>query len=161
MAEQLRLRNFEEFAPTFKSNRQWTDRKKVIEQFLFPGYVFCRLNPEKASPVLMIRGVANLVGFGEGPVPIDDIEIERVRRMVNSGLLITPWPNLAIGQRVIIERGPLAGIEGVLESLKGVCRIVVSIDLLKRSVSAEIDRAWVRPIPPPQHFPGRSAHPHA
>jgi len=142
----LAERGYEEFTPSYKTERRWSDRKKEIEQFLFPGYVFCRVNPQDRLPVLTTPGVVGLVGFGKVPTPIPNDEIERIRRMVQSGLLVTPWPFLELGQTVLIERGPLAGVEGILEEVKGKCRLIVSIGLLRRSVSAEVDRHCVRPI---------------
>ena len=149
VAVHLRDRGYEEFSPTYLAARQWSDRKKTIDRFLFPWYVFCRLNPQDRLPVLTVPGVVGLVGFGKVPTPIPDDEIERVRRMVDSGLLVTPWPFLEVGSTVLIERGPLAGLEGILQEVKGKFRIVVSIRLLQRSVSAEIDRIWVRPLKRP------------
>jgi transcriptional antiterminator NusG len=142
----LRDRGYEEFSPSYKTERQWSDRKKTVERSLFPGYVFCRLDPSNRLPVLTIPGVVGLVGFGGWPTPIPDHEIEYIRTMVRSGLLITPWPFLGPGQAVLIERGPLTGVEGVLQSIKGHLRLVVSINLLQRSVSTEVDRSWVRPV---------------
>src|SRR5487761_1538523 len=81
-AMHLRDRGFEEFAPTYKAESQWSDRKKVIDRLLFPGYVFCRLNPDHRLPVLTIPGVLGLVGFGKGPAPICEGDIESVRKMV-------------------------------------------------------------------------------
>lgn len=144
----LRERGFEEFAPSYKSERRWSDRKKEIEQFLFPGYVFCRFHPNRRLPILTAPGVVDVVGFGKVPAPIPEEEIERVRRMVQSGVLVTPFPFVEVGQTVLIERGPLAGLEGILAEVKGKCRLVVSINLLKRSVSAEVDRGAVRPVRP-------------
>ena len=152
----LEERGYEEFAPSYKVERHWSDRKKEIEQFLFPGYVFCRLNPQYRLPVLTAPGVVGLVGFGKTPTPIPDHEIERIRRMVQSGLLVTPWPFLELGQTVVIERGPLAGVEGILEEVKGKCRLIVSVNLLQRSVAAEVDRNWVRPVRGSNHT--RAAH---
>jgi len=144
----LRQRGYVEFAPSYKSERIWSDRKKQIEQFLFPGYVFCRFNPNDRLPVLTVPGVVDLVGFGRVPAPIPEDEIERVRRMVDSGLLVTPYPFLNVGQTVLIERGPLTNLEGILVETKGKHRLVVSINLLQRSVSAEVDRHSVRPVRP-------------
>ncbi len=144
-AEHLRYRGYEEFSPTYKAEAQWSDRKKTAERFLFPGYVFCRLNPNDRLPVLTTPGVVGLVGNG-GPSPIPDAEIERIRLMTGSGLLITPWPFLRVGQRVILEHGPLTGLEGILQEVDKGWRLVVSISLLQRSVSAEVDRSWVRPL---------------
>jgi transcription antitermination factor NusG len=146
-AAHLRERGYEEFSPAWKTERRWSDRTKEVDQFLFPGYVFCRLNPSDRLPVLTAPGVVDLVGFGKIPAPVPDHEIENVRRMVQSGLFVMPWPFLELGHRVLIERGPLAGMEGILDEVKGKCRLVVSVQLLQRSVSAEINRDWIRPLP--------------
>jgi transcription antitermination factor NusG len=145
-AEFLRLRGYEEFCPLYKAESRWSDRIKIVDRSLFPGYVFTRLDPEDRLPVLMAPGVVGMVGFGKGPCPIPDHEVENVRRMVQSGLLVTPWPYLSEGQLVLLERGPLTGMEGIVKEVKGTLRIVVSVSLLQRSVSAEIERSWVRPL---------------
>jgi transcription antitermination factor NusG len=95
-----------------------------------------------------VPGVVGIVGFGDGPMSIPEEEVGRVRAMLRSGLVVMPWPFLKVGQTVLIEHGPLAGVEGILQEVKGKCRIVVSINLLQRSVSSEIDRSWVRPVKP-------------
>lgn len=148
VAAYLRSRGYEEFSPSYKIERHWSDRKKEIDRLIFPGYVFCRLDPAVRLPVLQAPGVVDLVSFGKSPAPIPDREIEAIRRMVQSGLLVMPWPYLELGNSVLIERGPLAGIEGILEEVKGKCRLIISVNLLQRSVSAEVERSWVRPLPP-------------
>jgi transcription termination/antitermination protein NusG len=158
-AMHLQSRGIEEFSPIYKAEHQWSDRRKQIDRFLFPGYVFCRLNPEDRLPVLTIPSVVNLVGFGNGPSEIPDHEIEHIRLMVGSGLLVTPWPFLQAGQTVLIEQGPLAGVEGILQEIKKTYRLVVSIGLLQRSVSAEIDRSWIRPISSQRRLQGMAGIP--
>jgi transcription antitermination factor NusG len=145
-ARHLRDRGFEEFSPTYRTESQWSDRKKQIDRCLFPGYVFCRFDPQDRLPVLTIPGIVGIVGFGKGPSPIPDQEIQAVHGIVGSGLLVCPWPFLETGQTVVIERGPLAGVEGILQEIRKTFRLVVSIRLLQRSVSAEVDRAWIRPV---------------
>jgi transcription antitermination factor NusG len=157
-AEHLRYRGYEEFSPTYKTETQWSDRKKTADRFLFPGYVFCRLNPNDRLPVLTTPGVVGLVGPG-GPSPIPDLEIERIRLITGSGLLVTPWPFLEVGQSVVLERGPLAGLEGILEEVDKGLRLVVSISLLRRSVSTEVDRNWVRPLKRPSTRDAGSSSP--
>jgi len=142
----LRERGYDQFAPSYETQRKWSDRKKRVNQFLFPGYVFSRFDVERRLPVLTAPGVVGLVGCGKIPSPIPDQEIENIRSMVQSGLLVTPWPFMEVGQQVLIEYGPLAGVEGILQQVKGKFRLVVSICLLQRSVSTEVDREWVRPI---------------
>lgn len=144
----LKDRGLEDFLPCYRAESQWSDRKKIIEKSLFPGYVFCRFNPNNRLPVLSVPGVVGIVGVGPVPSAIEEVEIERVRAMVRSGLSVIPWPYLREGDMVYIEKGPLEGLEGILQRVKGKFRIVVSLTLLQRSVSAEIDRTWVRPITP-------------
>jgi transcriptional antiterminator NusG len=146
-AMHLHQRGYQEYAPSYKIEKRWSDRTKQIDQFLFPGYIFCRFDPSDRLPVLSAPGVVDVVGFGKTPQDIPETEIERVRRMVESGLLVTPYPYVQVGQAVLIERGPLAGVEGILVEVKGNTRLVVSVNLLRRSVSAEVDRHWIRPIP--------------
>lgn len=146
-ATHLRQRGYQEFAPSYKIEKRWSDRTKQIDQFLFPGYLFCRFDPNNRLPILSSPGVVDVVGFGKIPQHIPEAEIERVRRMVESGLLVTPYPYVQVGQPVLIERGPLSGVEGILAEVKGNARLVVSVNLLRRSVSAEVDRHWIRPIP--------------
>jgi len=150
-AAHLRDRGYEPFLPSYKAERRWSDRIKIVDQFLFPGYVFSRIDPLDRLPIITVPGVIGLAGFGKTPSPVPDHEIAHIRTMVESGLAVSPWPFLQVGQRVLIERGPLAGVEGILAEVKGRFRLVVSISLLQRSVSAEVDRNWVRAAPPPPH----------
>ena len=142
----LQERGYQLFTPCYQVEKRWSDRTKLMDQFLFPGYVFCRFDPNDRLPVLTVPGVVDIVGFGKSPEPIPDSEIERVRRLVDSGLLVSPHPYVQVGQAVLIENGPLSGVEGILVELRGKARLVVSINLLQRSVSAEVDRQSIRPI---------------
>jgi transcription antitermination factor NusG len=143
--QHLRLRGYEEFSPLYKVESKWSDRKKIVERSLFPGYVFSRFDAQDRLPVLQAPGVVGVVGFN-GPCAIPDDEVENVRQLVRSGLMVSPWPYLREGQLVMLEQGPLTGLEGIVLETKGQLRIVVSVNLLQRSVSTEIDRAWVRPL---------------
>ena len=146
VANMARNRGFEEFLPVHQSWRQWSDRKKLVEIPLFPGYVFCRLAPERRLPLLTIPGVLHFVGIGKLPAPIEETEIDAIRAAVDSGLCAEPWPFLEAGQRVRLEGGPLAGLEGILIEARKQQRLVVSVTLLKRSVAVGIERHWVRPL---------------
>lgn len=141
----LAAKGCEWFLPMGKSRRRWSDRFKVIELPLFPGYVFCRFDPSKRLPILVTPGVIAVVGSGKTPIAIEDSEIANLQRMVQSELPCQPWPFLQVGERVRIETGPLDGIEGILLGFKGSQRLVVSITLLQRSVAVEIDRTFANP----------------
>jgi transcription antitermination factor NusG len=146
VADLLRAKGLDTFLPTYEEPRQWSDRVKLTEFPLFPGYLFCRLTGERRMPILSTPGVRGIVGFGSTPVPVPENEIEAVRRFVNSKLMVQPWPFLAVGQTVKIQKGPLAGVEGILQEFKGNYRVVVSISLLQRSIAAEMDGTWIKGI---------------
>ena len=97
----------ETFVPWHGVRRRWSDRLKVVEENLFPGYVFCRSSFDDRKTVLGQPGVATVVSFDHTPAAIPDSEIETVRKCVASGLPLGPWPFLHAGQRVRIERGVL------------------------------------------------------
>ena len=143
----LRGKGYQEFLPLYHSRRRWSDRVKELDLPLFPGYVFCRFDlRDRLLPILTTPGVVAILGAGKTPVPISAEEIAAVRAIVCSGLPARPWPCLTCGSRVLIEYGPLAGIEGIALRVDKVFRLVVSVHLLQRSVAVEIDRDWVRPI---------------
>ena len=139
-------KGFEEFLPTYQCRRRWSDRVKSVEFPLFPGYVFCRLDPLHRLPILTIPGVLHFVGIGKIPVPIDDTEIAAIQSAVRSGLSTEPWPFLETGQQVRLEEGPLAGMEGIMIGTSKRDRLIVSVTLLKRSVAVAIERHWVAPL---------------
>jgi len=138
--------SYESFLPLYMCRRRWSDRFKEIECPLFPGYVFCRLNPLDRLPILMIPGVSLIVGMGKTPISIDEVEIAAIQSAVKSGLPSQPWPFVQIGQRVRIEHGPLCGLEGVLLDFRGRHRLVLSVTLLQRSIAVQVENAWVTPI---------------
>jgi transcription antitermination factor NusG len=144
----LEGKNLEVYLPAYQKPRRWSDRIKDVECPLFPGYVFCRFDVNNRLPVLTTTGVLSIVGAGRVPASISDEELSAVRMIVESGLAAMPWPFLRIGQRVVIRKGPLSGMEGILLAQRNKYRIVVSISLLQRSIAAEIDADLVCPTQP-------------
>jgi len=146
-AAALASKGFEHFVPTYKERRKWSDRYQTVEAPLFPGYVFCRFDVHHRLPVLTVAGLVSIVGIGKMPYAIDDREIGDLRLAMASGLYMQPWPNLHVGDRVVLKEGPLRDLEGIVVQHKGERQLVLSITLLQRSVAVTLDRAWVRPIP--------------
>ena len=140
----LRNRGYNPFAPTIPERRRYCDRMTVVQRPVFPGYVFCRLDAHKKVPVLTAPSVEYIVSFAGAPAIVPDDEIEAVRRTVEAGG--RPRSYLSAGQRIRIEYGALAGVEGILERTGKEHRLVVSIHLLQRSVSVEIDEDQVQVI---------------
>jgi transcriptional antiterminator NusG len=146
VAECLRMKGFEEFLPLYKTRKRWSDRFKEVHLPFFPGYIFCRFDVTNRLPILTTQGVSFIVGSGKIPIAIPDQEIAALKLVVSSGLAAGPCPFLELGQRVRIGEGPLEGLEGILTNIKSEWRVVVSVSLLQRSLSVEIDRQWIRTI---------------
>ena len=143
IAAQLEGQGFECFLPKYKSLREWSDRKKEVEQPLFPGYLFCRFEYSLRRPVVVTPGVLQVVGYGRTPVPVEDQEIAAIQTAVESGVPSQPWPYMEVGERVRIHTGKLSGLQGILVNFKGNHRVVLSVNLLQRSVALEVDLSWV------------------
>jgi len=140
----LHGKGFEEFVPMYRARRQWSDRIKMVDLPLFAGYLFCRLDLSKRLSLLTTPGFLYLVGKGRTPEPVDENEISAIQRVVSSGLPLSPWPSLVVGQKVRLERGPLRGVEGVVSKIADEHRIYVNATLLQRSVCVEVDPDWIR-----------------
>jgi transcription antitermination factor NusG len=134
---------FECLVLTSKCMRRWSDRIKEVEVPLFPGYFFCRMNPHNRLSVLMTPGVIQIVGVGKTPIPIEEEEIAAIQLMGKSGLSAVPWPYLEVGHVVRIEQGPLLGSTGIVLKVKSGLKLILSVNLLQRSVAVEIDRRWI------------------
>jgi transcription antitermination factor NusG len=147
VAEALDGKGYEVFLPLFLARRRWLSTSRDVSLPLFPHYVFCRMDPERRLPILEIPSVRTIVSFGRHPIPVDESEMQSVRAMVGSGLAVTPHHFLHAGARVRVTAGPLTGIEGILETVRGQDRLVVSVALLQRSVSVEVHRQYVMPSP--------------
>lgn len=143
----LRGKGLEEFLPLHRSRRQWSDRVKVIDMPLFPGYLFCRLNMENRMPLFTTPGFLYIVGIGKIPHPVDDSEIAAIQSVMRSGLATTPWPTLIVGQKVRLQQGPLRGLAGIVTKAANRHRVYVSVTLLQRSISVEVNPDWVEVIP--------------
>lgn len=155
VAKFLSGRGYNPFLPLYQNRRRWSDRVKVVEEPLFPGYLFCRFDLNNRLPILTTPGVIQVVGFNRIPFPVDEAEIGAIRNLVASGFPSKPWPYLQVGNRVQIDSGPLGGLEGLLVELRGSHRLVVSVTLLQRSVAVEIDSALVSALrrTPEKHVP--------
>ncbi len=136
------------FLPQYSSRHLWSDRTKDMLLPLFPGYTFCQTMSADHWTVLQVPGVTAFVGFGKTPAPLDRHEVAAIQSIVNSGLPTSPWPTLHRGDRVYLTGGPLRGLRGILVSVRGSHRFIVSVALLQRAVAVEIQREWVVPEGP-------------
>jgi transcription antitermination factor NusG len=146
VAAELGRRSVESFLPLYSSVRRWKDRRVRLQMPLFPGYLFVHLALNDRVRVLQVPGVAKLVSFGGLPVALPDEQLEALRAGLRGQLRAEPHPFLTVGRRIRVLRGPFEGIEGILERKKGVLRVVVSLELILRSVAVEVVPSEVDPV---------------
>ena len=161
-AKALAHKRLEQYLPVYKARKRWSDRVRLVELPLFPGYVFCRFSLPEKWTVLATPGIRSLVSFGGRPPSIPAEVIDEMRAIEASGLPVEPRPYLREGERVVIRRGPLEGLEGRLAYTAGAWEVVVSVELLARSVAVRVDRealdlAGVIAGPMPAIFPAAAA----
>ena len=143
---QLASRDIEVFLPLIGRWSQWKDRKVHVQFPLFPGYCFARFPWKERVRVLTALGVVEVLGTSGHAVPVPDIEIEAVRRLVTSTLPVDPHPALEPGMTVEVRRGPLEGVRGVLVRKGRNARFVISVSILRQGASVQIDADDVVPV---------------
>ena len=147
--DQLAVKGFALFLPKID---QWSRRggvRRLIRVPLFPGYVFLHGAMDKGSyvEVLKARGLVQVLGERwDRLATIPDGEIDAIQRIVGARVPTLPYPYLREGQRVRITQGPLADVEGILVRTKpNQGLLVVSVDLLQRSVAVQVHCTSVTP----------------
>jgi transcription antitermination factor NusG len=139
VAHQLEQRQIETFLPLYRTWHRWKDRRKQIELALFPSYVFVRIEEQQKLPVLKVPGAVHVVSFNGKMAALPQREIDALRTALENEIYAEPCPYLKIGRRVRVVRGPMQGAEGILSRKKDKCRVVISVDVLMRSVAVEVD----------------------
>jgi transcriptional antiterminator NusG len=136
------------FLPLMETWSKRRDRRKKIQLPMFPGYVFVHalLDSDVHLTVVKTPGALSLLHNSQGPLSIPSYQIENLRTMIRSVQTIEIHPYLKQGDWVHVVRGPLAGCTGILirvDPHKG--RLIVSVDIIKKSVSVELDLEDVEP----------------
>jgi transcription antitermination factor NusG len=143
-AQRLASHEIEYFLPSYRSVRQWKDRRVTLEMPLFPGYIFVRLPFLERSRVLTLPNVVGLVG-GKSPSIVSVEEIDCIRKGIDFGNA-APHPTLAVGQRVMITSGVLSGMQGTLLRGQNNTRVVISVDSIGRSFAVDVDISCLKPM---------------
>ncbi len=139
VVENLSANEIETFLPVYQVVRQWKDRKKHLSLPLFPCYVFVRGNSERRVQVVSAPGVFSIVSIAGHPAPIPTAQIDAIRLAVGSSLRVEPHPFLHCGDRV-------PDVEGILIRKKGSYRLILSAELLQKSLAVEVDAFCVEPL---------------
>ena len=146
-ASHLTDKGYEGYLPLYKSRPLWPDQTKTLEAPLFTGYTFCRLNVRQRLSVLLVPGVLSIAGMGKVPTAIPDEEILSIQTVIASGLLYGPWSKPSEGQRVRVERGPLAGLEGTVVRVQSAFQLILTLPLIQRAVFVRIDQESIEVRP--------------
>ncbi len=148
VATELQRKGLHTFLPLFPSARQWSDRVRVLDMPLFPGYVFVQMSPAPDTRIAVLRsnGVTSFVGVRGVGVPIPETQIAAVQSILDQKLPFSPYPFFNIGQRICIRGGSLDGIEGVLTEIKGDLSLVISVDLIHKSLAIRVAGYRIEPI---------------
>jgi transcription antitermination factor NusG len=149
VADVLSAKGFEVFLPLYDSIRRWKDRQKLLSLPLFPCYVFIRGEVGRCLQVVNTPGVHMILNQGEHFAVIPENEIQAIRRTVEGPFRMEPHPFLRCGDRVRVICGSLQGVEGILVRKKNQFRLVLSVDMLAKSVAVEIDAADVESVSEP------------
>src|SRR5438552_1663405 len=110
----LQRKGYEEFLPLHRPRGSGVGRSKETKLPLFPGYVFSKFSAAECFPILAIPGVNAIAGIGQSPAPIVEREINDVHALLKSGAQCEPWPFLGSGQIVVVQCGPLMGMQGIV-----------------------------------------------
>jgi len=146
VARILTQKGFDIFLPLYDVARRWKDRTKQLSLPLFPCYVFIQGGLDRRLHVLNTPGVFGFVGWSGRAAAIPEAEIEAVLRMIESSLKVEPHPFLKCGDWVRVKSGPLEGIEGILVRKKNLFRLVLSVEMLKKSVAVEVNVTAVESV---------------
>ena len=145
---QLQAYGLKTFLPLYGEVRRWSDRRKEIKLPLFPGYTFLRAtaSAEIRSLVLRSAGVINFVNAMGKPAAISDGEIEGIQLLAERGIGFTPCAFVSIGTKVRVRGGALDGLVGNLVGRNSDCSLVISVELIQRSVALRVQGYEVCPV---------------
>lgn len=140
VARHFEQRGITYFLPVYSAIHRWNKKAAKVSLPLFPGYVFVQTAEHDYRP-LNVPGVVHYVGPVRSPAEIPAEEIESLQMVMQTGRRLEPHPYLAPGNRVRIASGPMSGITGTIQRTAAGCRIVISVDMIMRSVAVEVDAA--------------------
>lgn len=136
------------YLPLTSEIHHWSDRKQTVTIPLFKGYLFARLNPARDSRLRILNtpGVAGLVGNQSGPLPVPDYEIENLRTVIAQKVQYSVYPTIPVGTRVRVIRGVLAGVVGTLLRAQADSKLILSVEMIHRSIAVTIHASDVEPL---------------
>lgn len=123
--------------PLSRSVRAYRGKKVVFHNPLFPGYVFLQLAPGEKSRIFQSDHIANLLEVVEQELFAG--QLRAILAALQTDMDIRLAPGIGSGARVIIKRGPLQGVEGVVETRHGVSTVLLRLDFIGQAAAVKID----------------------
>jgi transcription antitermination factor NusG len=145
IAAALSGKGYKGYVPLQRQLREYSGRRRTVDLPVFPGYVFARFDPHIRLPVLTIPGVFSIVGNHAGPLAVDEGEFASVWLACKSAMDMEEHPFGEPGRRVIVIDGPLTGVTGTIITRKNRTRLILSITIMQRAMSVEVDVRTVMP----------------
>jgi transcription antitermination factor NusG len=148
VARSFQEKEIKAFLPLFSSTHCWSDRRRVIHAPLFPSYLFIQVSDSQDTrvPILRTSGVIGIVGNRGAGAAIPEEQIQAVRAILEQGIPFTSFPFLNAGQCVRIRGGSLDGLQGILVAKNGDQSLVVSVEIIQRSLAIRVAGYRVEPI---------------
>ncbi len=138
--KELNKRRIESYLPLRRIRRRWSDRTVTVEEPLFQSYIFVRPDRARTEEVLKIKGAVRFVSIHGNLVAVEQKVIDSLKNVLSREIAVDPFPYLDAGMRVCVRSGIFKGIEGyIVRKDNKKCRIVISVDALKASISIEVD----------------------
>jgi transcription antitermination factor NusG len=141
VAQHFEVRGITYFLPLYTSLHKWNKKTAKVSAPLFPGYIFVQSLQHTRYNPLSVPGVVHFVGTVKAPTEIPAEEMELLQKAILTGFQVEPYPYLAPGNRVRIVTGPMSGITGTIQRTSAGCRVIISVDMIMRSVAVEVDAA--------------------
>jgi transcription antitermination factor NusG len=129
------------FLPLLRQIHKWSDRRSVVEVPMFSCYAFVRIaqTTEERLKILRTPGVLGFVGNERQGTPIPDEQVESLRTALNENVPCFPHAFIRAGRRVRIRGGSLDGVEGILVRQGADQSLVVTVEVLHRSVAIRVE----------------------
>lgn len=137
---QLFKKGIEAFTPKISLRKKWSDRVKIIEEPLFKSYCFAKFSLLDKIKILSQPGVVNIVHFNSQYIPVQESVINSLKILIGNKFRLDPYPYLKVGDKVVIKKGPLKGLEGyIVEKRNKNTSLVVSVDAIASSIKCVVD----------------------
>ena len=145
---ELQRKSIHSFLPLLSEKHHWSDRRQIVQVPLFPGYIFTRMQNDLSYRISVLKtiGVLSFVGFRGAGTPIPEEQIHALQAILEARIGFGPYAFLNVGQKVRIIGGSLDGIQGIISEKRGETSLVISVDLIQRSIAIRVAGYRVAPV---------------